>query len=202
MCTTKSAPTVGSKPLHVEQQSRRRCPNFEPGKSLRQATSLTTPCTQGYLVAVHATVRTLPSFNPSDGISAPGEGVSLWVAAKSSYNGRPVIYTSTVITLRWSGRPQPKSVVRPRPPLLVVFITAYWCVATTLRATVQGCRLVEQIHQARLWVKKKTGRSTPPLQEGVGDGSGGDTSGDGGGGDTSGDGGGGDTSGDGGGNEN
>ena len=61
--------------------------------------------------------------------------------------------------------------------------------------------MVEQLHQAKLWVKKKV-HSAPPLQEGVGDGGGGDTSGDGGGGDTSGDGGGGDTSGDGGENEN
>jgi hypothetical protein len=39
--------------------------------------------------------------------------------------------------------------------VLVVFITAYWCVATTLRATVRGCRMVEQLNQAKLWVKKK-----------------------------------------------
>ncbi|MFL6457604.1 MAG: hypothetical protein ACJ71G_11660 [Nitrososphaeraceae archaeon] len=26
----------------------------------------------------------------------------------------------------------------PRPPVLVVFLTAFWCVATTLRATIRG----------------------------------------------------------------
>ena len=76
--------------------------------------------------------------------------------------------------------------------MLVVFITAYWCAATDPPGNGPGLRMVEQLHQAKLWVKKKV-HATPPLQEGVGDGAncdgGGDTSGDGGGGDTSGDGG-------------
>src|SRR5437870_2084179 len=37
-------------------------PRLGPSISLRQASSLTTPCTQGYLVPVHATVRTLQDF--------------------------------------------------------------------------------------------------------------------------------------------
>ena len=42
------------------------------------------------------------------------------------------------------------------------------------------CRILQQLYQAKLWVKKKV-TLAPPFQDGVGDGGGGDTSGDGGG---------------------
>ena len=75
------------------------------------------------------------------------------------------------------------------PPMVshpsVVMHSAFWCVATTLRATILkkiriSCSILQQLYQAKLWVKKKV-HSAPPFQDGVGDGGGGDTSGDGGG---------------------
>ena len=86
-------------------------------------------------------------------VSEPTGGQSKWAAEKSSYDGGHAATPRcidhhhaarrAVITLRWSGRTHARSVVGPRPPELVVFLTAYWCVATTLRATIRGsCRMV------------------------------------------------------------
>ena len=143
----------------------------------------------------------IAGFNPSKGPSAPGEGVDLWVKEKSSYNGGPVdLYVNGHYTqMVWQATTEVGCATAPPG-------------AGGLRYSILVCRYDPPGNGGGLpyggeappsqAVGEEESTSAPPLQEGVGDAGGGDTSGDGGGGDTSGDGGGGDTSGDGGGNEN
>jgi Cysteine-rich secretory protein family len=142
----------------------------------------------------------IAGFNPSLGPSAPGEGVSLWTAEKSNYNGQTNTcaagevcghYTQMV----WQTSREVGCATAPPG-------------AGGLHYSVLVCRYNPPGNGPGLpyggpaqAMGDEDSTLAPPLQEGVGGGGGGDTSGDGGGGDTSGDGGGGDTSGDGGGGD-
>ena len=112
---------------------------------------LMTLCTQGYLVPVHAGF--FNGVSEPDGDRLDGSPKSLFITAAS-------LFLPSVITLRWSDRTRARSVVRPHPPngqpSPSGLHSAFWCVATTLRATIRiSCRILQQLNQAKLWVKKK-----------------------------------------------
>ena len=71
------------------------------------------------------------------------------------------------------------------PPMVshpsVVMHSAFWCVATTLRATIRIRSPYPAAAQSSQAVGEEETTSAPPFQDGVGDSGGGDTSGDSGG---------------------
>jgi pathogenesis-related protein 1 len=137
----------------------------------------------------------IAGFNPSNGISAPGEGVSLWVAEKSSYNGGPVdLYVNGHYTqMVWEATTEVGCATAPPG-------------AGGLHYSILVCRYDPPGNGAGLpyggaappsqAVGEEESTLAPPLQEEVGGGDGGDTSGGGDGGDTSGGGDGGGSDGD------
>ena len=66
------------------------------------------------------------------------KGDRLYGSLKSLFIAAAPLFMPSVITLRWSGRTLARSVVGPRPPVLVVLLTAFWYVATPLRVTIRG----------------------------------------------------------------
>src|SRR3954454_10386017 len=99
-------------------------PRLGPSISLRQASSLTTPYTQGQLVKVHAMVRILQALST---MYPNQSGDSLDGSMKSFFILAARLFLPSVITLRWSGVRRHRSAVGPRPLVInpVVIITAF-----------------------------------------------------------------------------
>src|SRR5512133_3703369 len=148
LCITGSALAAECHRLHGAAVSQ-MVPRLGLIISLRQASSLTTPCTPGYLALAPATVRTLQAFSEMCP-NQTGDSLNGW--PKSLFITAARLFMTLVITLRWSGTRRHRSVVRPHPPLasLVVMHSAFWCVATILRATMRiSYRILQQLHQIK-----------------------------------------------------
>ena len=133
---------------HVEQQSRAGAQTWAQHLATTGQFAHD-PVHTGLSCTGPATVRTLQAFSTmypnQTGDSLNGSPKSLFITAAR-------LFMPLVITLRWSGRRRNRSVVRPTAqwPAPVVIHSAFWCVATILRATMRiSCRILQQVHQAK-----------------------------------------------------